>query len=69
MTPTEFLIHATEDIDDVIDVLIVERGKDGKIWFNTNGGDYFTAYAMACMTKCFIESELMAKEVKREGGS
>jgi hypothetical protein len=63
MTPTEYMIEAMTDIDDVETVVIIRRLKGGGIMYNSNTGSNFDIYAMVNITKAYVEAELTKREI------
>jgi hypothetical protein len=63
-SPTDFLISAMENMDDVVDVLIVRRHTDGCIGFDSASGSRFDSYAMCCATKASLEGMIVRTEME-----
>ena len=63
MNPTDLLIRSMENLDDVGDVLVIRRHKDGCISFESALKSRFDAYAMVCSVKATIESLITVTEI------
>lgn len=63
MNLTELLIRSMENLDDVGDVLIIRRHKDGCVSFESASKSRFDAYAMVCSVKATIESLIIVTEI------
>lgn len=61
MTPTEFLIDALskEDVDEVHDMVLIRRHKNGSVSYRSASESNFEVYSMVVLTKALVEVDFV----------
>lgn len=63
MNPTDFLIGMMEDLDEIQEVVIIRRHKDGAIDFAHSTGSRINMYAMVTAAQAYIQAGITVSEM------
>lgn len=62
-SPTDFLIAMMDSLDDIDEVVIVRRHKDGAIDYAHSGGSRINMYAMVTAAQAWIQAGITVSEM------
>lgn len=65
-TPTELLIRCIENLDDVEQVLVIRKHRNGAITFEVNTGHCTDSYALANIVSAFTLADILQDQVKND---
>lgn len=61
--PTDFMMTMMEDLDNIEEIVIIRRYKDGSVDYGHSTGSRINMYAMVMAAKVFIEAGITASEI------
>lgn len=68
MNPTDFMMQMMEDLDNIEEIVIVRRYKDGSIDYGHSTGSRINMYAMLTAAQAFVQAGITVSEMPQIEG-
>lgn len=68
MNPTDFMMTMMEDLDNIEEIVIIRRYKDGCIDYGHSTGSRINMYAMVTAAQVFISASITVSEMPQIEG-